>query len=407
MENKKRHIWQAPWGYIEAFIIVAVLFVESLAFEFITQKPAPIISFPTNVYLLSGIVLLCFILHFISKKHSSVAWFSSIPVSIAAITYFLLLSLIMAVVPQKTNSSELFFLFNVTSSWTYYFATAYLLVVLGMVSIRRLLPISKNNIGFFLNHAGLWITIAAATFGAGDIQKYSMSISEGKTEWLAYPKNMHPIQLDFALQLQEFSIEEYPAKLAVVNKNSGVIVTKNRKKAIFEADTVKGITWDKYHIRIQKYLPLSMFFMDDYFPLSDIGATQSYYITVQNYSTNKSIKGWVGASSISQQATFLTISDSLAIVALQPEAKKFSSKVRVYEKSGAVYDTVIEVNKPISIQDYKVYQTGYDEKMGKWSTTSILEIVSDPWLQYVYIGIFLMIAGSLYIIWFGKKSNTK
>lgn len=406
MNSLKRHIWQLPWGYSESFIIVLGLCIESLIFEFISNKPAPIIDWPINIYLLVLIVAVSISLHFLSKKSEIIRWFSSIPASIGAISYFLMLSLIMAIVPQKTDTNSLFFLYSVTNSWTYYIATAYLLVVLGMVTLRRFSLKNHKNIGFFLNHFGLWVVIACATFGAGDIQKYSMILQEGKTEWIVYSQTKQPVQLDFAIQLKEFSIEEYPAKIAVINKRTGEFLISNRKKTIFEIDTIQGINWNNYHISIIKHLPTAMYYMDDYFPIADIGATQAYYVSVKD-SKNKEVKGWIGPSSISQQAVFLDFNDSLALAVLQPEAKKFSSKVRIYQKNGEISDTCIEVNQPIKIQEFKVYQTGYDESMGRWSKTSILEIVKDSWLPFVYFGIFLMIVGSFYIIWFAKKSNSK
>ena len=41
--------------------------------------------------------------------------------------------------------------------------------------------------------------------------------------------------------------------------------------------------------------------------------------------------------------------------------------------------------------------------MGKWSNLSVLELVKDPWLPLIYIGIFMMIAGAFYMFWMGNK----
>ena len=47
----------------------------------------------------------------------------------------------------------------------------------------------------------------------------------------------------------------------------------------------------------------------------------------------------------------------------------------------------IQVNHPITVNGWKIYQTSYDEKLGRWSETSIVELVLDPWLPMVYAGI--------------------
>ncbi len=57
----------------------------------------------------------------------------------------------------------------------------------------------------------------------------------------------------------------------------------------------------------------------------------------------------------------------------------------------------------ITIDGLKIYQTGYDESKGKWSKINIIELVKDPWLPVVYIGIFMILAGSLYLAWMGRS----
>ena len=63
----------------------------------------------------------------------------------------------------------------------------------------------------------------------------------------------------------------------------------------------------------------------------------------------------------------------------------------------------IEVNKPFFHKGWYLYQTGYDEKQGRWSNLSIIEAVKDPWLYVVYTGIYMLIAGSVFLFWQGKK----
>ena len=55
----------------------------------------------------------------------------------------------------------------------------------------------------------------------------------------------------------------------------------------------------------------------------------------------------------------------------------------------------VEVNKPVEIDGWKIYQYGYDTQMGAMSQISILELISDPWLPLVYTGIYMMLAGAL------------
>lgn len=78
--------------------------------------------------------------------------------------------------------------------------------------------------------------------------------------------------------------------------------------------------------------------------------------------------------------------------------KRFASEIRVLTKTGKNIQTTIDVNKPVEVEGWKIYQNGYDTKMGASSRISILELVRDPWLPAVYIGIFLMLIGAFFMI---------
>ena len=73
----------------------------------------------------------------------------------------------------------------------------------------------------------------------------------------------------------------------------------------------------------------------------------------------------------------------------------FLSDVTVYTKGSDPLRDTIRVNKPLSVRGWKIYQYSYDEAMGGMSDISIFELVRDPWLPFVYLGIFMMLAGAV------------
>ena len=75
--------------------------------------------------------------------------------------------------------------------------------------------------------------------------------------------------------------------------------------------------------------------------------------------------------------------------------RRFASDIQILTKSGKNIQTTVEVNKPVEVDGWKIYQYGYDTQMGAMSRTSILELVSDPWLPLVYAGIYMMLAGAV------------
>ena len=78
--------------------------------------------------------------------------------------------------------------------------------------------------------------------------------------------------------------------------------------------------------------------------------------------------------------------------------KRFASAIKVVEKSGRETEATIDVNKPIEVQGWKIYQYGYDTSMGAQSKMSILELVSDLWLPLVYAGFYMMLAGAAWML---------
>ena len=87
--------------------------------------------------------------------------------------------------------------------------------------------------------------------------------------------------------------------------------------------------------------------------------------------------------------------------------KRFASEVQILTETGKNIQTTVDVNKPIEVNGWKIYQYGYDTAMGRMSNISILELVSDPWLPAVYTGIYMMLAGALCMFIFGvRRSKT-
>lgn len=83
--------------------------------------------------------------------------------------------------------------------------------------------------------------------------------------------------------------------------------------------------------------------------------------------------------------------------------RRFASQIGILTQSGKKYQATVDVNKPAEVEGWKVYQYGYDTQAGAQSDISILELVSDPWLPYVYIGIFMMLGGGVLMFITGMR----
>ncbi len=87
--------------------------------------------------------------------------------------------------------------------------------------------------------------------------------------------------------------------------------------------------------------------------------------------------------------------------------KRFASDISVHTKDGKSISGVVDVNKPMKVNRWKIYQYDYDTQRGPESEYSVLMLVRDPWLPAVYLGIFLMLAGAVCLMFFMAPKTMK
>ena len=75
--------------------------------------------------------------------------------------------------------------------------------------------------------------------------------------------------------------------------------------------------------------------------------------------------------------------------------KRFASDIEILTQTGEKMEATVEVNKPVEVDGWKIYQYSYDTRMGAMSLTSTFELVRDPWLPLVYTGIYMMLLGAV------------
>ncbi len=80
--------------------------------------------------------------------------------------------------------------------------------------------------------------------------------------------------------------------------------------------------------------------------------------------------------------------------------RRFASEITVHRQKGESTSGTVEVNHPMKVAGWKIYQYGYDTRLGAESRYSTFQVVRDPWLPAVYAGIFMMLAGALCLMLF-------
>jgi hypothetical protein len=407
--ENNRKTWTHPWSYREGSIITVAILLLGFAFQAaggsIVFRMA---AFPWN--LVSGLffLVLLIISYFFWQKHPVIKGLGSVKVALPAILGFTFLVLLMGFVKQDveptSSFSKLFGLTHLVHTWPFILINFYLMILLVVVTLKRIKPFSLKNAGFFLNHFGLFLVLFSTALGSSDMQRLTMNCYENQVENRAVDSSGNTVEMPVSIKLINFSIDEFRPKVAIVENKTGEIVEKKGKDMIELMDR-DSLSIFQYHIKVEQFLESSGKKGESFEVWNEPGSAPSANVVVTNRNTGNNVSGWISSGSFANPAQSLQLDDQFTLSMLPAEPRKFSSELIIQTETGKQVNTTIEVNRPFSIEGWTIYQLGYDTEMGRWSNLSVLELVRDPWLPVVYLGIFLMVAGAGFLFITGKPKN--
>ena len=220
--------------------------------------------------------------------------------AVPCLVYAAALTMLMGLLPQ-VRVGGIPWLSQMLRFWPFVLIWTWMMLISALAALNHLLRWKVREIPFILNHLGVVVAIVAATLGNADIQKLQLTAFTGEPEWRAVDGDGMVHEPGLAIELHQFTMEQY----------------------------------------------------DDGLP------------------------------------------------------KRFASDITVYTEDGKKVRETVEVNKPLKVNGWKIYQYGYDVKYGAESPYSVFQLVRDPWIARVYLGIFLMIAGALCLMLFMAPKPVK
>lgn len=362
---------------IEEAVVTAAVVSAGFALQFtLGSFDKAFLAFPVNIIALAAFGTLFFI-----KRGKFLSRLSSGSLSVILLTLILFSTLYMGLVPGN----------RVKLSWP--FILIYLMTLINITAVIsvHLKSFSKKSIPFLLNHFGVLILLYAAGLGSADKSRYFMRVNEGEVEWRADQSGFGARdalkELPIAISLKNFEIEEYPPKLAIIERATGEALPKGRP-LLFPAELNNFAQIEGWSIKVDslKYLPR-------YAPTA--------YVLVTSQGTNDTLRGWVSCGNHFQRHKTLDINEKFCVAMTFPEPKAYSSHVIVYTRSGKERGGIVMVNSPLTVGSWKIYQHSYDTQKGRDSQWSRFELVYDPWFIPALIGIIMMIAGAITLFWKG------
>lgn len=205
-------LWTGIWGYRQAALALAGLAATGMLMQCIRGGA----SLHPPAWPVNGFLLLAFVgwIVLLSRQHSPlVSWLAGVPfalVSMLAVGFF---GAIGGIVPQAAEApgwARALGWNDVFRSPPFALLLLALLTNLGVATLRRIRALGWRGWLFLLNHAGIWITLTCAVFGAGDFVRARMVLTEGAAEARIVDASGRSGFLPVGILLHRFAIERDP-----------------------------------------------------------------------------------------------------------------------------------------------------------------------------------------------------
>ena len=396
-------MWSKPWSYKEGLVIGAGLLVIGLLLQMtVGAINWNLFAYPVNVIVLVVYIIALVAMHLLRKRVYLFGWLSHYSAAVSSLLWVVGMTVVMGLIRQAPSghaSNDMLGFSQMISSWPFVLLYFWMVTALGLTILRAGFPFRIGRLSFLLNHTGLFVALITATLGNADMQRLKMTTRMGNAEWRATDDKGKLIELPLAIELKDFTIDEYPPKLMLIdNETGGVLPAKSPVHLLLEEGVSDGHLLD-WELSVEQSIPMAASVTtEDTLKFTDfhsMGATYAVYLKAVNRKNQQTKEGWVSCGSYIFPYISLQLDDAVSMVMPEREPRRFASDVMVYTKDKQTKEACIEVNKPLSIAGWKIYQLSYDETKGKWSRMSVFELVRDPWLPIVYTGILMMIAGAI------------
>lgn len=407
-------MWNKPWKLKEGFLIGGGLVLIGLLLQWtVGAVDWDLFAFPVNLIVLCGYLLLIGMMFIFREKVYLFRWMGQYGAAVSSLVWVVLLTVIMGAVrqvPAHIPASDAVGITRMLTFWPFVLLYWWVTTIVGMVSLKRLISFRWQNIPFLLNHLGLFIALLGATLGNADMQRLTLTAQVGKPEWRASDKQGYIHELPLVIELREFVIDEYPPKLILIDNATGKVYPEGEVEDFLLEEGVDRGFLHEWNIQVNKRIAQAAAVIASdtvsYVDCYSTGATYAVHVEAVNKVKGIRREGWISCGSFLFPYQVLKLDSACSLAMPDREPERFASDVSVYTESGKELQGIIEVNKPLEVEGWRIYQLSYDKSRGKWSDISIFELVSDPWLPVVYTGIWMMFLGAICMfVMSGRKED--
>ncbi|MEW5821327.1 MAG: cytochrome c biogenesis protein ResB, partial [Cyanobacteriota bacterium] len=208
---------------------------------------------------------------------------------------------------------------------------------------------------FFIIHAGLIIIISGGIISYLCLNKGIMQLYVGENSCQALNENNEILELPFEIKLKSFEVEKYPHKQTISLK----FLDTNFK----ELNTYTVNEGNKFPIPLStESLKITKISKEDH--------------SITNVLVNiNGFERWVGTNNTAYIVDEENGIYMIFLIEDNNNIKGFKSLVEIIKDNKVVNELTLEVNKPLLIDGYKIYQYSYDRENMSWSG---LMVKKDP-----------------------------
>lgn len=212
------------WKMKEGFAFGAGLLLVGLALQFTV---GPIrwsdFAFPLNAIFLVFFLLLLGLAYVLRRKVRICSFLFTTEAAVPTLVYAAVLTVVMGLTRQVAaheRAIDPIGLTQMLSFWPFVLIYFLLATIVGLIALRQILHFRWRELPSLLCHVGLFLAIVAATLGSADMERVKLKANMDMPEWRATHEGGFT-ELPLAIQLEKFTIDEYPPKLLVINNKTG------------------------------------------------------------------------------------------------------------------------------------------------------------------------------------------
>lgn len=399
------------WGYKRAFLRCVLLFVVGAALQLtLGDFENKFLRYPWGLIFAINYLYLLLLVYMQAAKWKWLQQLYDGYASISSLSSLVVLTIIFGLTRQDPASEGIVGALGfsrMTSSWIFNIFLFYFITMLGLTVMRDMHHWRQVRWVALLSHAAIFIGLMAAMFGSADKLRVRLNLQLDRMTYVGATDDDEQYELPFALTLREFKMEEYPAKLFLLDTH-----TETSSKEFVLADEVGAeCEIDGWRISVKESLEMAtrMPGSDEFRSIHHVGAVPAVRVEATNLASGERYEGWVSCGSHIFEPAYLKLGQRYAVAMPRREARRYLSRVEIMDEQGEQWRENIEVNKPARIGAWRIYQVGYDTQRGRWSTSSVVECVRDGWWYAVQIALWLTIASSvvMFLTAGGRKIGNK